>query len=221
MTTITDDQIEQTAKSVLQSTADVDTGRTSYLRTLLQAVQAAIPKGSEPKAQLEALSATHERFYAIVMRMAEAFVPRGTKDRAVELHRRANFARTAMGALRRYARSGGDILALKPNTVTKAQLRSKAGSPRPATARRLKGMVERKSKALMSSLIGLGDTDKAAAIEEMQLLLGQLTTQLVSLGVIATKDAAQALAEHRPLRIGKTLYMPTQTQIVRAQARPS
>ena len=106
--------------------------------------------------------------------------------------------------------------------MTKAALRARAG-PTKVTPRRLKARVERQSKQFIASCMSLADTDKAAAIEELQLALSQISTQLVSLGMLATKNAAQALAEHRPLQVGKlkTLFMPTASQVIAQRARPS
>lgn len=222
MTTVNDSDVTAIAQTIFRATDDATTGRTTYLRTLLAATQGELgKKGQEAPVQLAALKTVHERFYALVLNAAEPFVPKGTKDRAVALHARANFARTSLSALRGHVRAGGDLATLSPAKVTKASLRVRAGPARPLTARRWRIRAEAQSKALVATIIGLADTDKAAAVEEIQLVLGQLTTQLVSLGVVSTKDAIQSVGEHRPLRIGKTLFIPTDTQILRQSARPS
>jgi hypothetical protein len=198
-------------------------GRITYLRTLIEATQDELQgkKGESKPVQLAALSVVHERFYAIILAAAQAFVPKTQKDRAVALHKRANFARTALGAVRGHIKAGEDIVLLNASKATKRALKSPPRKATPLSVKRWKAKAESQSKALVATLMGLADADKGAAVEEMQLVLGQLTTQLVAMGVVATKDAAQAFDEHRPLRIGKTLFMPTDTQVVRQMARPS
>lgn len=181
----TDNDIETLAKTIFTCMDDVAKGRVSYLRSLVATIQADLPRKADQRAQLAALQRTHERFYEIILRTAEEFVPKGTKERGVELHRRATFARTAASALRVHVRAGGDINALKA-TVTKAGLRARA-SPAVPTPRRLKGQAERRGKSLIATLMGLAEVDKEAARAEMQLIVDQLTAQLEAM---ATEPAA-------------------------------
>lgn len=220
---IANEAIVELATSILTADANAQGGRTNYLRTLLIATQEELgsKKGQESRAQLVALGTVHDRFYEIVLAAAEPFVPKGTKDRGVVLHSRVNFARTAVSALRGHVKAGGDLAALSPTKTTKSNLMKREGPIRPRTAKRWKDRAEAQSKALMATLMGLADADKTAAFEEIQLILGQLTTQIVELGVVSTKDAAQAVGEHRPLRIGKTLFVPTASQVIQQLARPS
>lgn len=220
---ITETQVTEIAQSIFNAQSGVEAGRQSYLRTLIAATQDELnnKRGEPPAAQLKALQAVHERFYALILSAAQAFVPRTQKDRAIALHAKANFARTALSAVRNHIRAGEDVALLKADKATKATLSRPAQRVRPPTVKRMKRAAEAQGKTLIATLMGLADADKAAAIEEMQLVLGQLTSQLLSLGVVATKDAAQALSEHRPLRIGKTLFMPTETQVLRQSSRPS
>src|SRR5882724_560220 len=208
---IRNEDVTSIAQAIFKALDDAQGGRTTYLRTLLLGTQDELggKKGQETNIQLAALKLVHEKFYELVLKAAEPFVPKGTKDRAIELHARANFARTALSALRGHCRAGGDLAALSAAKTTKAMLKVREGPAKPPTARRLKARAESQSKAVMATLLGLSDTDKAAAVEEIQLLLGQLTTQLVSLGVVSTTDSAMAIAEHRPLKIGRTLFVPT------------
>lgn len=220
---VTDKTITEIAESILIAQRDGDAGRVTYLRAVIQATQEELggKKGQDAKIQLVALAAVHERFYEIVLEAAQPFVPKTQKDRPVELHRRVNFARTAVSALRGHVRAGGDLVALSPAKATKRSLLKRSGAPRALTPKRWHARAETQSKALVATLMGLADVDKAAAIEEIQLVLGQLATQLVSMGVVATKDAMQSVGEHRPLKIGKTLFMPTQTQVIQQMAKPS
>lgn len=218
---VTDADVETTAKTVMGSLRDADGARTTYLRKLTEAVQEALgKKGQDVKAQLAALQTVHERFYAVIARVADEIVPKGTKDRGISINKLTTFARTTVSALRMHVRAGGDLVALKATQVTKAALRARSGPPR-VSPKRLKASAERQGKQLMATLMGLADADRAGAIEEMQLILGQVANQLVQMGVKSTSDADESIAEHRPLKIGKQLFMPTASQVIQQRARPS
>lgn len=219
----TDKQVTTIAESIFSGQAAIETGRTTYLRTLIEATKDELNnrKGEPLKTQLTALQRVHERFYALILSAAQPFVPKTQKDRSIALHARANFARTALGAVRGHINAGEDVVAVNINKITKAGLAKPARRAQAISVKRWKTRAEAQSKAFIATLIGLGDADKAAAVEEIQLTLGQLASQLVALGVVSTKDAAQAAIEHRPLRVGKTLFMPTASQVIAQQARPS
>lgn len=223
MKTVTDKEIDQIAQTVMGATKNAEGGRATYLQSLVAATQEELEhkRGLEPPLQLAALKSVHERFYAIVLSVAGRLVARNHPQRGEETQRLANFARTALSALRGHVRAGGDLVTLQAAKVTKAALRVREGPARPPTAKRLKAAAERESKRIVATLMELAETDRAAAVAEIQLIMGQLGDQLMALGVHATKSAAQAVAKGEALRIGKTLFMPTQTQIIRQQARPS
>lgn len=216
--------VETISRAIMSADSKADEGRTNYLRSLVAAVQGQLEKGAEKAAQLAALREVNESYYEAVMGVAETFVPKHTKDRATLVHAKANFARTAASALRRYISGGNDAMALKAETVTKGLLRARAGptTPRQRSVRVLRGQVERRSKALMSAILGLADSDKDAATEELQLLIGQLTEQLQGL--------APELVHRRPGRPAKSTdlhgqtmvtrgFNPSATTVQRAQAR--
>jgi hypothetical protein len=178
-------------------------------------------------AQLAALTKTHDRFYAIVTEEEGKDVPAG-KDRAQELNRRTNRYRTAYSAIRRWVEAGFDITSLAPAKVTKGALEK--GLPkgagtrrRPPSPARVRKRLESSSKVTMAAVIQLAEVDKAAAVEEINLLMGQLAGQLAELGAMPTKDLKTAVAEHRPLRMrGGSVFVPvTQTQVIRQLERPS
>ena len=230
----TDAKLTKIARDVFQGLAASESGRASYLQLLVAEVQDALGaprrknrapastvrklEPSETDAQLKALGEVHAKFYETVLHVAGDYVPAGTRDRPTALHKRANFARTALSAVRRWVRAGNDITTLAAAKVSKRELAvlAPAGAVRQETAQTLKSRAATQSKSLVATLMGLADTDKEAAVEEMQLVLGQLTSQLISMGVAATKDAALALSDHRPLRIGKTLFLPTTSQVLKA-----
>jgi hypothetical protein len=210
---INDSDIETTAKAIFSAQTANDTGRTTYLRTLIEAVQEQLGKrGQDMKAQLVALKAQHQRFYAVVMRVAEDYVPVGTKHRKTELHRRATFARTATTSLRGHIRAGGDAMTLKAVTATKAALRVRAGPQAAPSLKRLATNAKGQSNRVLTMLEALAKADKPAAIAETQALLGALTAQLLKLGVASTQDALVSTAEHRPLKVGKQIFIPTNGQ---------
>jgi hypothetical protein len=230
----TDDDISKLAKAILDGEAQADTGRTSYLRTLVAVTQKEL--GAEPRQrmskadklkaegiseQLAALTTVHDRFYALVLEAAGKAVPASTKDRATEVNRKTNFARTALYAVRSWIRAGHDVTALAAAKVTKAALAVKAATPKPQSVKRIKARVERESKALVSSLMALADSDKGAAVAELNLLMNQVTAQLLALAGPPVANAAQAAREHKPLRIKKTVFMPTETQVLAQIEKPS
>jgi hypothetical protein len=230
----TDDDISKLAKAILDGEAQADTGRTSYLRTLVAVTQKEL--GAEPRQrmskadklkaegiseQLAALTTVHDRFYALVLEAAGKATPANAKDRATEVNRKTNFARTALYAVRSWIRAGHDVTALAAAKVTKAALAVKAATPKPQSVKRIKARVERESKALVSSLMALADSDKGAAVAELNLLMNQVTAQLLALAGPPVADAAQAAREHKPLRIKKTVFMPTETQVLAQIEKPS
>ncbi len=225
--------IRALTSTIVGAQAEVITGRTTYLRALVATTQAELhstPRKnatSKPKhlkqaeivTQVTALLAVHERFYAAVLDACSEGLT--GKDKAIELNRRSNFARTALYAVRSYIRAGNDITYVVVGRVTKASL-AVARAPRPASARRLKSRMETRSKALMATVIELSEADRATAVSEIELLLGQLAAQLASLGVASVRDPASSAATGAPLSIRGRVFVPvTQTQVLRQRASPS
>lgn len=212
-----------------------DTTRTTYLRALVEETQREL--GAEPRVnnatkrarlsdedrarQLAALAAVHARFYVIILEVVDESLKDVTsKDRALEKNRRSNFARTALYAARLYVRAGKDLTALAPGKLSKSALRV-AAAPTVRSPRRLKSRVERASQAFVKSLLELGEADKGAAVAELDTLIGIMASQLNALGVPMARDAKQAAAKHQPYRQGSTLFVPSETTILRQTARPS
>ena len=230
-----DDDVKKLTTAIFDGDAQAESGRSTYLKTLVASTQAEL--GAKPRArasskaprlddetvaaQLSALAVVHERFYTLIADMADKAVPKGAKDRGIEVNRKTNFARTALYAVRGWIRDKRDITAVAAKTVTKLSLAVEAATPKPASPKVLKVRAERESKALMVTLMALADGDKAAAVVELNLLMDQVTAQLLALSSSPVGNAAQAAREHRPLKIKRTVFMPTQTQIVAQQERPS
>lgn len=234
--TATDADIRHIAQERFAATKAIDSTGRNYLRAVVAATVVALDakprvnfgskvpklKPDEQTTQLTALQTVHDRYYAIVVEVCSDHLPPG-KAKALELNRRTNYARTAFRAARNWIRAGNDLTAVPPSRITKKSL-DVAPRVRPPSPRRLKTRVEARSKALIASIIELANHDKAGAIGELELVMGQCAQQLAELipgG--ATRDPRQAMREHRPLRAkGGSLFMPvTETQVIRQQARPS
>lgn len=229
-----DSDITAIATTILSAAESGNTGQRNYLKTLIATTQKAL--GVEPRlragkpakldeaatlVQLKALQEVHERFYGIVVKVAGEAVPAGTKDRGIAINRLSNFARTALSAVRSWVRAGHDITSIAAKTSTKASLAVKAATPRAPSPVALKSRAERESKGLVATLMALADADRGAAVTEMQLIVGQLADQMAAMGIKPTRDLDQATAHGLPFRSKSTIFIPTETQIVRQQSRPS
>lgn len=211
-----------------------ESGRATYLNALVATAKDGLgfkpgaARGKRPKiteesteAQLAALGSVHEKFYAAVLAAAQ-----GHADNPAHLNRLTNFARTAFYAVRTWVRVGNDLARLAAGKVTKASLKVPGGArARPPSPARLKATVERESKRLVAAVLGLAEADKESAVSELQLLIGQLATQLEALGMPTIKrtkagDSQRAAASGSLLRVGSTMFVPTDTQVARQMARP-
>jgi hypothetical protein len=170
--------------------------------------------------QLAAFGKVYERFLARVTEKAKKDLPSAVAGRAKLLNAKTNWARTNALVVRNWIRAGNDIRTVAAARATRASL---AVTPRVRTVSpgRLKAKVENRSKELVASVMELAALDKTAAVAEMQLLMGQLMNQLEELGVKSTKDAKEAVAEHRPLRVGRQTFFPTHTAVIRQMENPS
>lgn len=173
---------------------------------------------AEQARQLAALEKVIGIFYPRVVAKMSDNLP--VKDRAKVLNSRTNWARSAHRDVRNWIRAGHDIRTIAACRLIRAAILV-APKPRQPAPGRIRRKVERTSKDLVAGVMELATADKAAAIAEIQLIMGQLASQLQELGVHATKDPAKAAAEHLALRIGKSLFYPSETQIVRQMEQPS
>lgn len=233
-------KIETTVRNLttayIEALATNEATNVTYLRTLVEysqrelgleprannAKQRKQPIGDDARAQhLAAVAAVHARFYDIILEVVDASltdVP--SKDRPLERNRRTNFARTAVYSLRLFIRAGKDLTAVAPQRVTKSALVVEVRPPVRST-QRLKSRVERASKAFVTSLLELGEADQIAARAELDTLLGIMANQAAALGEAPARDLKRAVAGHKPFKSGSTLFVPTQTTIIRQQANPS
>lgn len=229
----TDADIASLTGEILSAQLMMDSGPRRYLRCVVavtiddlgakQRVNSAKVKKideAEQTRQLGALEKTLGRFYPIIVKAASENLPPGKEGRALELNRRTNWARTAASAVRGWIKAGHDLTTVAASRASKATL-GVTPKPRAPSPNRLRTRVERDSKAVVAGVMELATSDKAAAISEIQLLMGQLAAQLAELGVKSTTDAKEAAAEHRPLRVGRQTFFPTETQITRMESNPS
>lgn len=230
----TDTTIRELTTAYINAIATGETTRVTYLRMLVEETQRELgatphtnnvkrPKLSEDERirQRAALEKVHTRFYTIVNDVVDKSlgdVP--SKARPLERNRRTNFARTAVYAARLYIRAGKDLTGLAPGKLTKSAM-AVAVAPATPSPRRLKGRVERASKAFVTSLLALGEADKGGALAELETLMGIMASQLAVLGAPMARDLKHAVAEHKPFRSGPTLFVPTATTVIRQMARPS
>lgn len=235
----TEQDIETSTRQMIGAVNTATQTRGEYLPRLVATAQHELEIVAKPRSagrvakltdeemqrQIAGVTLVHERFYAVVLREWDAAIPKGTKDRAKVLNSRTNYARTAVSILRTYIRSGKSLATVSPHTVNLRDTlkivgpkRSRAVSPTV-----LRKRAEKEAHAFMSTVLALGETDKAAAISELELLVGQLAQQLTELSAArATTDAKVATAEHRPLRVGRSMFVPvTETQVIRQRANPS
>lgn len=191
--------------------------RGNYFRALLETAQAELGGSSGQSSQRVAVKAAHRRFYPIVQEaiatdeviLADGFT---RKEVALERNRRLNFARSSYGTIQRWLRAPGhDLMKLDTTKVSKSQLEKDAPPARPhqVTPERLQARAGK----LVDGLVGLhqqvAKTDRALAAtllrEAMDRLFGQISS-----GATATTDAHVAVQEGRLLRVGKTLFLPTE-----------
>jgi|SRR5882724_1108156 len=225
-----DRDIGELTDVILTADDTVTNGKNWYLRALIATTQkelGAPPRARTGKAakldpetkaaQLGALTTVHERFYGVVLERAKKKLG---KVPAKVLNGKVNFARTAVLVARNWIRANRDLTAIGVATLTKASVTIKK-PPKPPSVAVLKRRLEAQGKQLIKTALELVDSDKAVATTELELVMSQLATQLLSLGGRQTTNAAQAASQHRPLRVKSTVFVPTETQITRQMRAPS
>lgn len=231
----TDEQIQKVVDQHITSLGGVSEAKEMYLRYLWGTAQheLGVTSGVRGKAvridgegksrELAAVAAVHERFYKLARsRVHDRCVAEGFKGKALadESNRRSNYWRTCVYAIRAYIRAGYSIASLPPQRVSKSTINVPVVAKIP-TPGRLTKRVEKASKAFVAQLLALVEVDKDKAAQELDILLGQLAAQRAALGGPPSRDAKVAAAEHKPFRMGSTVFMPTATQVLRQMERPS
>jgi len=62
----------------------------------------------------------------------------------------------------------------------------------------------------------LAKSDKAAALNAVELAMSQITSLLLSLGAAPTRDPQKAMEEHRPFKSGAGVFWPSVTTVAAA-----
>lgn len=217
--------IEALVTDLLAHSQGMVAGRSTYLKALIATTQHELGEAPRQRSaktsgkltddeiagQLAALEKTHERFYAVVMKTAGDKLPPG-KEKARELNRRTNFARTSVSAVRVWIRAGHDLTGLAAARVTKAALlirrpaRQRAVSPK-----RLHNRVTRYAERLVSEVRIYLRADRDAAVADLQALIGRLV-KLTGAGA-PTRNVKKAIAERRPFRTGSATFVPMQGSV--------
>jgi hypothetical protein len=222
------EDIKELARSALGATAAQGT----YLSALLGTAQAEIrgAKAQEEGSELKALTIVHKRFYAAVLEIVItpdlADAPRLKQAektrRSLERNRRSNFARSAYSTIRAWAKAAGhDLMALKPDKVTKAQLTAETPKRHTATRAPKPEKIQAKVDALVESLLNstrqLAHADPVQARTVLDSAMQKLARELFQGAVQPTNDPIIAAKEHRPLKAANTMFWPTETQVIRRQ----
>jgi hypothetical protein len=173
----------------------------TYMRALMAETLHATGAKRRP-AQLKIFEATHERFYAAVLRgidsaikgapppEAEAAVRRA---HALERNRQGTFARSAASTVRSYLRAGGDLRDVDIAAVTKAELRAKF-APKGTRSERIAAQWQRAHDTLLR--IAKAEENPTQARERVEGLLEELQGVLDALD---EKPAAEP-AHERPVQ---------------------
>lgn len=219
------DDIRTLAQKSANAVTTIATTRGVYLRALVFTARSELKNGEAVPAQLAALRAVHSRFYPAVLEAVTtsdiARAPRASSEerhrRALERNRRSNFARSSYSTIRTWLKAGGhSLFSLKP-TFTKGQLDAEvpAKEARKVTPEKIKSRVDGLVKRLLEqtrTLAGISPEQGRAVLDEA---MNRLAQELFAGAVQATTDANVAAAEHRPLRAGKHVFWPTESQVVR------
>jgi hypothetical protein len=210
---ITDAYIVKITNGILGAVETAENGRGAYLRALIEGAQDALgAKGQPLPVQVAALATTHERFYALVLDTVSQAVPRALKDRAIEVHRRANFARTALSAVRRYVKAGNDLASIKADRATKRSLAVER-EPAVLTVKRVLATIERETRTLLTNLTALAEMDRQAAFDEITKAIAELDHELLTLAPrIAPQRATLLKKKHAPAVAPEVMLKQMQEQ---------
>lgn len=170
---------ERASSGVLLENVD-----STYLRALVACVQRELKGrhgrlGSEP--QLTALETIAAPFYAAVLRgvttpdivLTADMEPDEVTRRSRERNRRGTFARTAKSTLASWVKVGGDLRKLKPDRVTKHELRKEIVKHTADAGATIAARFDRAQKAMLSAI-----ADESPA--EARVYLEQTITMLQS-----------------------------------------
>ncbi|HEV2178369.1 MAG TPA: hypothetical protein VGU20_31225 [Stellaceae bacterium] len=216
-------EIRALARQTVDGRKQIATARGAYLRALIETAQAELAGKSDQEAQLTAIKHVHRQFYPVVQEATTTpdiahsdRLPRAERRRrALERNRRANFARSAYGTIRRWLRAEGhDLMKLNAPTVTKSQLLNEAPPTRKhaLTPERVHARARKLTGALLGFTRQLAKIDQAQATSIANEAIEALVKFLAS-PAKATTDAQVAVSEQRPLRMGQKVFWLTPTAL--------
>ena len=228
---VTEHDVELLGASHFNS--DVLTRRSDgqYLRILIAAMKAKFGNGhgagrrrklTEADAQEQGafLAETHTRFYAAVLKGVttpdceadERLSVDEQRARAAQRNARGGFARSAASTLQAFIRAGGDIRAVKLDTVTKGELRAFARSvTRPEENERARA-AHASVQRLTRDIEALAEDDPDAArlaVDEAMAALEAIVARMV-------REGHKVLA---PVVVAAPEAHPTATQVFRTKTR--
>jgi hypothetical protein len=211
-------EIRALARQTVDGRKQMSTARGAYFRALIETAQVEIGGKADQAAQRLAVRAVHRRFYEVVEEaiasdeiLIEAGIPR--KGVALERNRRTNFARSAHTTVQRWLRAAGhDLMKLDASKVTKSQLLNEAAPTRKhaLTQERVQARAGKLIDQLLTFTKQLAKSDQSQAAAIVHEAVNRLFKQLAA-NVTATTDAAVAVSEQRPLRIGRSIFLAAET----------
>jgi len=205
----------------------------TYLRALIATTQSSLgykninrappkPTDEEINVELEALTKTHEVFYAAVQKGAARaqYSAEDARDKAAIISSRVVFARSSYSSLRNWILRGRFTLrGLNPRTATKRMLyestprtQRAAGTPAPALRRQAERMVDRiKERA---------ETDREGALYALQEIIVALSHGFDELGLPGSdiREAIETSVAHETH--GKTMGAHQVSRLLAESARP-
>lgn len=214
--TWTPSEIRNLARQFADGKKTIATARGQYFRALIETAQAELDGKADQAAQRATVRAVHRRFYTIVeeaIASDEILVAAGVtrKQLGKERNRRTNFARSSHSTIQRWLRAPDhDLTKLNAQQVTKSQLEKDAPAPRKhrLTPERVQARGKRLTDMLITyaKQIAKADEGQAAALlrEAVDRLFKQMTANAPT-----TTDARVAAEQRRPLRVGRTVFVPT------------
>lgn len=218
-------EIRNLARQTVEGKEKVLAARGEYFRALVGTAQTDLGGKADQDAQRAAVKAVHRKFYEAVWDaiatdeiLLAAEIPR--KRLGVERNRRLNFARSSHGTIQRWLRAEGhDLMKLDAKNVSKSQLDKEAPPTRKhaLTTKRIKARAGK----LLDNLLGfarmVAKADQAQAVVLVQQAIEQLAKlQAATTASKLTTDVKVAANESRPLRLGGTVFWPTDIRAKRA-----
>lgn len=215
-------EIRSIARQTVEGKVVVSTARGAYFRALVESTQSELDGETDQAKQIAAVKKVHRKFYPVVqeatttddIKLNKKASREERRRCALERNRRGNFARSAYGTIKRWLRaSGHDLLKLDPDKVTKLQLLNEAPPTRKHALTHAR--IHAKAGRLIDQLVGyakqIAKVDRVEGAAIVEEATQRLLKQVLAVGITPTTDAAIASSERRPLRVGKTVFLPAAT----------